>query len=188
MRDIAYQPFIATLRANMRHAGALRIDHVMTLMRLFWIPPNGTPAEGAYVEYPFADLLGILALESHRNRCMVIGEDLGTVPEEMRSALKAAGVLSYRLLYFERDSSGELKPPSEYPADALVAASTHDLPPLAGYWESRDLARRRELRHFPSDEAHQHQLAGRAQDRERFRPRARAGRSFAGRSRGARDG
>jgi (1->4)-alpha-D-glucan 1-alpha-D-glucosylmutase len=169
LRRIAYEPFIATLRANMRHAGALRIDHVMTLMRLFWIPPNGTPAEGAYVEYPFADLLGILALESHRNRCMVIGEDLGTVPDEMRSALKAAGVLSYRLLYFERDAAGEFKPPNDYPADALVAASTHDLPPLAGYWEGRDLARRHELGHFPSDEARQQQLASRAQDRERFR-------------------
>src|SRR5690606_8894077 len=87
LREAAYAPFIATLRANMRHSGALRIDHVMGLMRLYWIPLGAPPAQGAYVRYPFADLLGILALESRRNRCLVIGEDLGTVPEEVRAAL-----------------------------------------------------------------------------------------------------
>ena len=87
LRDLAYAPFVATLRANMHHAGALRIDHVMGLMRLFWIPAEAEPANGAYVHYPFADLLGILALESQRNHCLVIGEDLGTVPDEVRAAL-----------------------------------------------------------------------------------------------------
>ena len=98
LREAAYAPFIATLRANMHHAGALRIDHVMGLMRLFWVPRGAAPADGAYVHYPFADLLGILALESQRHRCLVIGEDLGTVPEDLRAALAQAGVLSYRLL------------------------------------------------------------------------------------------
>ena len=168
LREAAYTPFIATLRANMRHAGALRIDHVMGLARLFWVPPGGKPQDGAYVHYPFADLLGILALESHRNRCLVIGEDLGTVPEELRRDLAAAGVLSYRLLYFERQDDGEFKPPAEYPAQALVAISTHDLPTLAGWWEGRDLQLRTELGLFPSEAVRDAQFAARAQDRARL--------------------
>src|SRR4029078_2573101 len=123
LRAEGYAPFIATLRANMRHAGALRIDHVMGLYRLYWIPPGASAADGAYVMYPFRDLLGILALESHRNECLVIGEDLGTVPDEVREGLQRARVMSYRLLFFERTESGEYKKPDEYPVDALVAAS-----------------------------------------------------------------
>ncbi|MEK7437041.1 MAG: 4-alpha-glucanotransferase, partial [Pseudomonadota bacterium] len=145
LRAAAYAPFIATLRANMRHAGALRIDHVMALARLYWVPQGAAPRDGAYVHYPFEDLVGIVALESHRNRCMVIGEDLGTVPDEVRATLTRVGILSYRVLLFERQQSGDFKPPAEYPADSLVTATTHDLPTLAGYWEGRDLALRREL-------------------------------------------
>ncbi|OGA38348.1 MAG: 4-alpha-glucanotransferase [Betaproteobacteria bacterium RIFCSPLOWO2_12_FULL_62_13] len=168
LRAAGYEPFIATLRANMRHAGALRIDHVMGLARLFWIPPGGRPADGAYVRYFFDDLLGIVALESHRNQCLVIGEDLGTVPDEVRAALARSGVLSCRLLYFERSPAGEFKAPSEYPADALVAATTHDLPTLAGYWEGHDLNLRHELGLFPTEEARQRQVIARAQDRARL--------------------
>ncbi|MCZ7563474.1 MAG: malto-oligosyltrehalose synthase [Burkholderiales bacterium] len=168
LREVAYAPFIATLRENMRHAGALRIDHVMGLMRLFWIPAGRSAAEGAYVHYPFADLLGILALESHRNQCLVIGEDLGTVPDEAREALGRLGVLSYRLLSFERNGAGDFKPPAEYPADALVAASTHDLPTLAGYWEGGDLLLREALGLYPSEEQRQAQIIGRSQDRARL--------------------
>jgi (1->4)-alpha-D-glucan 1-alpha-D-glucosylmutase len=116
----------------MTRAGALRIDHVMGLARLFWVLPGMEPAQGTYVRYPFADILGIVALESHRHRCLVIGEDLGTVPDEVRAALHDAGVLSYRLLIFERDSAGHFLPPDRYPAQALAACSTHDLPTLAG--------------------------------------------------------
>ncbi|HWZ70594.1 MAG TPA: malto-oligosyltrehalose synthase [Casimicrobiaceae bacterium] len=164
LRSAAYRPFIDTLRANMRHAGALRVDHVMGLMRLFWIPDGKDAGAGAYVRYPFADLLGILALESQRHRCLVIGEDLGTVPEEVRTALSSAGVLSYRLLYFERDAD-EFKLPSTYPAQALVAASTHDLPTLAGWWYGRDIALRDELGLFPSTAARDQQLDARKKDR-----------------------
>jgi (1->4)-alpha-D-glucan 1-alpha-D-glucosylmutase len=152
----------------MRHAGALRIDHVMGLARLFWVPEGGTPADGAYVRYPFADLLGLLALESHRHRCLVVGEDLGTVPDEVRAALGGAGALSYRLLYFERQPSGEFKSPAEYPRQALVAATTHDLPTLAGWWTGRDLAVRAALGLFPSAQVHDAQRAAREQDRARL--------------------
>jgi (1->4)-alpha-D-glucan 1-alpha-D-glucosylmutase len=168
LRVAAYAPFIATLRANMKHAGALRIDHVMGLARLFWVPPGGTPAAGAYVQYPFDDLVGILALESQRNRCLVIGEDLGTVPDEVRATLGAAGVLSYRLLYFERLAGGDFKPPADYPKNALVAAATHDLPTLAGWWAGRDLTLRAELGLFPTPEAREAQIIARSQDRARM--------------------
>ncbi len=165
LRTAGYAPFIATLRANMRHAGALRIDHVMGLARLFWVPAGGTPADGAYVRYPFADMLGILALESERNRCLVIGEDLGTVPDEVRTALGAAGVLSYRLLYFERQPSGDFKAPAEHPRQSLIAASTHDLPTLAGWWSGTDIAVRSELGFLAAPEARDGQVVGRARDR-----------------------
>ncbi len=147
------------------HAGALRIDHVMALARLFWVPQGGEPRDGAYVHYPFEDLVGIVALESQRNRCMVIGEDLGTVPDEVRATLARSGILSYRVLLFERQQSGNFKPPDEYPADSLVTAATHDLPTLAAWWEGRDLALRRELGLFPTQEGYQEQVLARARDR-----------------------
>ena len=168
LREAAYTPFIAIIRHNMRHAGALRIDHVMGLMRLFWTHREGGETSGAYVHYPFEDLLGILALESHRNRCLIIGEDLGTVPEKVRLALGHLGVLSYRLLYFEKDESGDFRLPHEYPAQALVAVSTHDLPTLAGYWQGHDLSMRTELGLFPSDAVKQASIVSRAQDRARL--------------------
>jgi (1->4)-alpha-D-glucan 1-alpha-D-glucosylmutase len=170
LHERAYQPFIAMLRANMQGAGALRIDHVMGLMRLFWIPAPGSGAEGAYVGYPLDDLLGIVALESQRHRCVVIGEDLGTVPDEMRRALYDAGVLSYRLLYFEKHWHGDhsFKAPAEYPQQALVAAATHDLPTLRGFWQEHDLQLRDRYGLFPSDDMRGRQYAGRAEDRLRL--------------------
>ncbi len=144
LRDSAYAPLVATLRANMQHAGALRIDHVMGLARLWWVPAGASPDEGAYVRYPLEDLLGIVALESHRQRCLVIGEDLGTVADELRRELDARGVFSYRLVMFERDGR-EFKAPGAYPRRALVAWSTHDLPTFAGWWSEHDLATRGSL-------------------------------------------
>ncbi|HSD59808.1 MAG TPA: malto-oligosyltrehalose synthase [Burkholderiales bacterium] len=165
LREAAYEPFIALLRVNMRCFGALRIDHVMGLMRLFWIPAGASPVQGAYVHYPFGDLLGILALESQRNRCMVVGEDLGTVPDEVRAALAPMGVLSYRPFYFEREPDGAFSPPAAYPRDALVTVSTHDLPTLSGYWQGRDLDLRTAFGLFPSEELKHAQMVGRARDR-----------------------
>jgi (1->4)-alpha-D-glucan 1-alpha-D-glucosylmutase len=168
LRMAAYAPYIATLRANMRHAGALRIDHVMGLARLFWIPDGRDGSEGAYVHYPFDDLLGVVAHESHPNRCMVIGEDLGTVPDEVRAGLSRTGVLSYRLLYFERDDKGDFRPPGEYPVDALVAATTHDLPTLSGFWNARDIELRQMLGVYPSDDVREEHLVQRAGDRAKL--------------------
>lgn len=165
LRETAYAPFIATLRHNMRHAGALRLDHVMGLMRQYWVPAGMSPTDGAYVRYPFDDLLGILALESQRNRCLVIGEDLGTVPEEVRTALPPLGILSYRLLITEKEATGSFIAPTNYPAQALAAVTTHDLPTLPGYWQGRDIVQRTELQLFSSDEARWTQVVTRAQER-----------------------
>ncbi len=168
LRAAAYGPFIALLRRNMRAAGALRIDHVMALLRLFWIPEGCTPEEGAYVHYPLEDLLGILALESQRNRCLVIGEDLGTVPDAVRDALRPLGVLSYRLLYFEKDAAGNFNAPPAFEEQAVVMASTHDLPTLAGFWAGTDLEQRHRLDLFPSTGRYEQQVIGRAEDRARL--------------------
>ena len=131
-------------RTNMRHAGALRIDHVMGLARLFWVPDGATAADGAYVGYPLDLQLRVLAQESASARCMVVGEDLGTVPEGLRERLADADVLSYRVLWFERDGAGFL-PPSRYPAKAVACVSTHDLPTIAGWWRGADIDEKRSL-------------------------------------------
>ena len=161
----AYAPYIEMLRANMRHAGALRKDHIMGLFRLFWVAKGLPATEGAYVHYPFEDMLGILALESHRNRCLVVGEDLGTVPDQVRAALHPMNVLSTRLLYFERRDDGRLKPPQEYPANAVAAVTTHDLPTLAGFWQGLDIDLRERQHLFPDEEARNRQIVERAADR-----------------------
>ncbi len=168
LRAHGHEPFVLALRANMRHAGALRIDHVMALMRLYWVPPGAGARDGAYVHYPLDELLAIVALESQRNRCMVIGEDLGTVPPRVRASLAHARVLSYRLLYFERDAAGDFLAPQSYPHDALVSIGTHDLPTLAGWWSGRDLQVRTDLQLFPDGETLREQTRARARDRSRL--------------------
>jgi (1->4)-alpha-D-glucan 1-alpha-D-glucosylmutase len=168
LTEAAYEPFIHLLRDNMAQAGALRLDHVMGLRRLFWIPRGGKASDGAYLAYPFEDLLGILALESHRNRCLVIGEDLGTVPDEVRGAMYRERILSYKVLIFEREHGGEFKPPQHYIPQALVAATTHDLPTLAGFWTARDLTLRNELGLFANPGQLDAELGGRNEDRHRL--------------------
>ncbi len=168
LRDAAYAPFIEMLRANMKHAGALRIDHVMGLARIFWVPAGRPATEGAYVSYPLDDLLGIVALESRRNQCLVIGEDLGTVPEGFRCRLASADFLCYRPFLFERGADGGFKPPADYERGALVAASTHDLPTLAGLWQGSDLDTRTALDLFPTEALRERLIVERAQDRARL--------------------
>ncbi len=139
LRAGGYANFLAMVRATMRHAAALRLDHVMGLERLYVIPPGLSARDGAYLRYPHADLLGLLALESQRHRCLLVGEDLGTVPEGLRETLAATGILSCRLLMFERWPNGLFRRPGAYPRLALAAFATHDLPTLRGWWEGHDL-------------------------------------------------
>ncbi|MFU0922226.1 4-alpha-glucanotransferase [Kluyvera sichuanensis] len=158
----AYEPFIELLRANMKNCGALRIDHVMSVLRLWWIPYGETADHGAYVQYPVDALLSILALESKRHRCMVIGEDLGTVPVEIVGKLRKSGVYSYKVLYFENDSEKNFRAPKAYPEQSMAVATTHDLPTLRGYWESGDLTLGNQLGLYPDADV----LRGLYQDRE----------------------
>jgi 4-alpha-glucanotransferase len=134
LRSAGFEPFIRTVRAGFRHGAGMRVDHVMALFRLWWIPPDASPTDGAYVRYPWRELLGILALESQRAGAYVVGEDLGTVEDVVREELAARDVLSYRLVWFERT------PPREFPPCALAAVTTHDLPTVAGLWSGADLA------------------------------------------------
>ncbi|TCK29049.1 glycogen operon protein [Ancylobacter aquaticus] len=139
-----YGRYAGLVEANMRHAGALRIDHVMGLRRLFLIPDGARGSEGAYLAMPFEALAAQVALESTRAKCLVVGEDLGTVPFGMRDQLNAERMLSYRVLWFEQ-KAGVFTPPQDYPALAAACVSTHDLPTLAGWWEGADLDERHAL-------------------------------------------
>ena len=160
----AYACFRELLAANMRHAGALRIDHVMGLSRLFWVPDGGRAGDGAYVAYPFDDLLAVLALESRRARCVIVGEDLGTVPDGLRERLAAADVLSYRVLWFERDRDG-FRAPERYPAKSAACVATHDLPTIAGWWSGADIDEKTSLGLLSADAALA-ERAARAADRQ----------------------
>jgi 4-alpha-glucanotransferase len=165
LRQQGFAPFIAALRANMRHAGVLRIDHVMSLNRLYWIPRGMAATEGAYVAYPFKDLLRLVALESQRHACAVVGEDLGTVPEGFRDRMRAAEILSYRVVFFERSADRGFVAPAEYPRLAAAAAATHDMPTIRGFWLGRDLAWRRRLGLYPDERAAEAERVERADDR-----------------------
>jgi 4-alpha-glucanotransferase len=140
-----YEPFARTIRAGMAHAGGLRIDHVMGLFRLFWIPEGTDPVEGTYVRYPADDLLGVLAAESVAAGALVVGEDLGTVEPGVRERLADEGVLSYRLAWFEQGPDGGRRRAADYPRLALAAATTHDLPTVAGFFSGSDLEHLREI-------------------------------------------
>jgi 4-alpha-glucanotransferase len=144
-REDGYRLYRESIRKVVRSGGALRIDHVMRLYRLFWIPEGFSAAEGIYVRDNALDLMRILALESVRNENIIIGEDLGTVTDEIRDTLAQFSILSYRLFYFEKNRhDGSFKRTYEYPRQALVASSTHDLPTIAGFWQFRDIEARKQ--------------------------------------------
>ncbi|WP_263265053.1 4-alpha-glucanotransferase [Pseudomonas sp. RIT-PI-S] len=140
-----FRAFIEMLRANFAHAGGLRIDHVLGLNRLWVIPQGEKPTEGAYLHYPLDDLLRLLALESYRHKAIVLGEDLGTVPDGLREKLAARDILGMRVLLFEQYHSGAFKPLLEWPDNALATTSTHDLPPLKGWWRTNEIDWNRRL-------------------------------------------
>ncbi len=162
-----YRLFAESIRKNCRHGGALRIDHVMRFFRLYWIPDGLEATDGTYVRDRFQALLSILALESVRNQVLIIGEDLGTVPDEAREVLRRFGILSYRLLYFEQNN-GRFRPPQDYPRDALVSATTHDLPTLAGFWSGRDIDARRDAGLLPDERAYQSMRTDRAREKQKL--------------------
>jgi 4-alpha-glucanotransferase len=147
LRAAGYEPFIQTLRGAFRHGGGLRIDHVMGLFRLFWIPNGMSAAQGTYVRYNADEMLAIVALESERAKAYVVGEDLGTVEDHAREKLADHRILSYRLLWFEKDR------PATYPKEALAAVTTHDLPTIAGQWTGSDLQKQQDLGLKPNEES-----------------------------------
>lgn len=160
--------FRRVLRAAMRHAGMVRIDHILGLNRLFLVPKDDGPTCGAYLRYPLVELCAVLAAESAAARCLVVGEDLGTVPEGLRDFLAACGILTYRLLMFATDDHGRFLPPEDYPSLALATFSTHDLPTIRGYWEGRDLSLRAALNLYADEQQRRMAEAQRAADRERL--------------------
>lgn len=151
LRAKAYKPFVDLLRANMKNCGALRIDHVMGLLRLWWIPKGKPPQEGAYIYFPVKEFIAILALESQRNQCSVIGEDLGTVPPEIAALLADAGIYSYKVFFFETAEDGGYLSPKHYPSQAMATLCTHDMPTLRGFWHCDDLKMGADIGLYPDE-------------------------------------
>ncbi|HTP32375.1 MAG TPA: 4-alpha-glucanotransferase [Candidatus Acidoferrales bacterium] len=166
-REDGYHLYAESIRKNCRHGGALRIDHVMRLFRLFWIPDGMEATEGTYVRELNEDFVRILALESVRNQVTIVGEDLGTVEPSIRETLARFGILSYRLFYFEKENGGGFHPYKAYPAQALVSSTTHDLPTLAGFWVGADIEARRSTG-LIDDEAFRAQQDERRRDKQQM--------------------
>jgi 4-alpha-glucanotransferase len=157
-----FSAFIATLRAAMRHAGGVRIDHAMGLKRLWLVPDGASPSEGAYLAYPVDDLMRLLALESHRHGAVVIGEDLGTLPPDFHARCREIGMAGMDVLWFQRDETGFL-PLAKWRDDSVAMTTTHDLPTVAGWWRGADLELRRGLGLTQESD-----VADRAEDRVRL--------------------
>lgn len=164
LRDRAYAPFIAVMRANMRHAGAMRLDHAMALQRLYWVPPGLPADQGAYVRYPVEDLFRLVALESRRNRCLVIGEDLGTVPDGFRERMERTGLFAYRVMVFEKEDEG-FRPPERFDEAALAIFATHDLPSARAWWDGSDIEARERLDLYPRPGQAEEERIARGRDR-----------------------
>jgi 4-alpha-glucanotransferase len=159
------QGFVRLIRNNMRYYGALRLDHVMALFRQWWVAAGFSPTDGAYVHYPLEQLLTVLSLESSRSACLVVGEDLGVVPDEIRRAMPEFGLYHYKVLLFEK-LDGRFRRPDEYLRRALATATTHDLPTLRSYWEGRDIELRQRLHLYPSAEVEGEVIRERERDRK----------------------
>ena len=164
MEQQRLQGFLRLIRNNMRYYGALRLDHVMSLFRLWWVAAGDSPADGAYVHYPLQQLLAVVALESTRSACLVVGEDLGVVPDEMRRAMPEFGLYQYKVLLFEKDGA-RFRRPDEFVRRALATVTTHDMPTLRSYWEGRDIDLRRDLQLYPSPQIQDEVVRERETDR-----------------------
>ncbi len=164
LRQHGYDFFRQTVSQNMKHGGVLRIDHALGLFRMYWVPFGHSGRDGLYVNTYVDELLAVLALESVRHKVMVVGEDLGTVTPAIHRKLEGAGLLSYRLLLFERDEDGVFHAPSDYPSQALVSATTHDLPTLKGFWAGRDIEMKEQSSLYPLPEDRDHDTRARGKD------------------------
>ncbi|UYY59195.1 4-alpha-glucanotransferase [Sphingomonas sp. S2-65] len=165
LQRMDYRPFIDLMRSAMRHAGGIRIDHALGLRRLWVVPTGASPLEGAYLRFPEQDILRLIALESHRARALVIGEDLGVVPPGFRDAISERGLMGMRVLPFERDQAGDFTPSAGWDEQAAALTSTHDLTPIAGWWQGRDIDWREQLGAAGDREA---ERAERVADRSRL--------------------
>lgn len=161
-----YQPIIDLFRSNMHACGALRIDHVMALLRLWWVPKGESAKAGTYVYYPVDDLLAILALESHLNECSIIGEDLGTVPDDIVGKLQENGIHSYKVFFFEQAEDGGYYSPMHYKEQAMATLTTHDMPTLIGYWHCKDLELGQEIGLYQGEELMQSLYADRVKSKQ----------------------
>ncbi len=168
MRSAGYRFFIETIRRNMQYAGMIRIDHALGLFRLFIIPEGQMGEAGTYVKTRVDEILAIVALESVRNQVMVIGEDLGAVTPEIRARLAKAGILSYRLMPFEKTPTGKFRTPKRYPKQAMVSFDTHDLPTLKGYWAGRDIETKTQANLYQTKQQIEQEWEVRMQDRLAF--------------------
>jgi 4-alpha-glucanotransferase len=178
-RAAGHRYLAACLRHHMEPAGMLRIDHVMSLHRLFWIPDGHGPADGVYVHYPVEELYAVLSLESWRNRCVVVGEDLGTVPRDVRPAMRKHGLLRTCVLRFERGSNPR-RPLESMKIDGVAALRTHDMPTFAAFWRGLDIGRRTRLGHLSPGDARREREARRRTKAAWLRDLRRGGRLRAG--------
>ena len=167
LRESGFQAYIEMLRAAFRHAGGVRIDHILGLARLWLVPQGRQGTDGAYLRYPFEDLMRLIALESHRHRAVVIGEDLGTVPDGFDRALAEAGLMGIRVLWFEQEH-GMFRAPSQWSSSAIATTATHDLPTVRGWWQGRDLEWREQLDLFAPGVQAVDERSARRYDRRRL--------------------
>lgn len=164
LRQYGYQAYIEMLRAAFHYAGGVRIDHILGLQRLWLVPEGMDGTHGVYLRYPREDLMRLIALESHRYKAIVIGEDLGTVPAGFGESLADAGLMGIRVLWFEREGD-RFRPPSHWSPHAIATTDTHDLPTVAGWWQARDVAWRAKLDLLAADASAEHEYAARAHER-----------------------
>jgi 4-alpha-glucanotransferase len=163
-----YRYFRRLARSAVRSAGMLRIDHVMGVLRQFWVPHGSTARDGGYVRFPFEELCAIIALEASRTQTLVIGEDLGVVPAGLRERMHELSLLRSQIVCFERDDDGQFKSPKRYAQSALATVNTHDMPPLLGHFNALDVEQLRVLGILPDEASAERMREERAAAKAQF--------------------